>query len=254
MNALFSHGAGIWRTLSRSFKISILRRVKRIHRTIAKLLVVNGYLPKLGLAAVIGCVTGLVAVAFHFGLGTAIEWVRKPWTLGILPWYAFAAVPAIGGLVVGLFIYKVARAPETAGQGTDKMIYSFHHQGGNVRARVAPVKFIASIVTLATGGSAGYEGPISQIGSGIASTICKFFKMPRMMRGQFMLAGTAAGLGAIFKAPLAGALTLGASNWLHDGFSVYECGGAFCVCVAWNSMFPVFILVCATLLRVRASL
>jgi CIC family chloride channel protein len=168
---------------------------------------VNGYLPKLGLAAVIGCVTGLVAVAFHFGLCSAMELVRMPWTLGMLPWWAFAAVPALGGLLVGLFIHKVARAPETAGQGTDKMIYSFHHQGGNVRARVAPVKFLASIVTLSTGGSAGYEGPISQMGSGIASTICKFFKMPRMMRGQFLLAGTAAGLGAIFKAPLAGALT-----------------------------------------------
>ena len=181
--------------------------MKQIHRTVAKLLVVNGYLPKLGLAAVIGCVTGLVAVAFHFGLCSAMEWVRMPWTLGMLPWWAFAAVPALGGLLVGLFIHKVARAPETAGQGTDKMIYSFHHQGGNVRARVAPVKFLASIVTLSTGGSAGYEGPISQMGSGIASTICKFFKMPRMMRGQFLLAGTAAGLGAIFKAPLAGALT-----------------------------------------------
>ena len=107
--------------------------MKRIHRTIAKLLVVNGYLPKLGLAAVIGFVTGLVAVAFHWGLDHAVDWVRMPWTLGILPWYAFAAVPAIGGLVVGLFIHKVARAPETAGQGTDKMIYSFHHQGGNDR-------------------------------------------------------------------------------------------------------------------------
>ena len=181
--------------------------MKQIHRTVAKLLVVNGYLPKLGLAAVIGCVTGLVAVAFHFGLCSAMEWVRMPWTLGLLPWWAFAAVPAIGGLVVGLFIHKVAHSPETAGQGTDKMIYSFHHQGGNVRARVAPVKFLASIVTLSTGGSAGYEGPISQMGSGIASTICKFFKMPRMMRGQFLLAGTAAGLGAIFKAPRAGALT-----------------------------------------------
>ena len=132
--------------------------MKRIHRTIAKILVVNGYLPKLGLAAVIGCVTGLVAVAFHWGLCSAMEWVRMPWTLGILPWWAFAAVPALGGLLVGLFIHKVARAPETAGQGTDKMIYSFHHQGGNVRARVAPVKFLASIVTLSTGGSAGYEG------------------------------------------------------------------------------------------------
>ena len=195
------------RLLLRNANISILRPVKRIHRTIAKLFVVNGYLPKLGLAAVIGGVTGLVAVAFHWGLVHAIDWVRMPWTLGMLPWWSFALVPAIGGLVVGLFIYKVARAPETAGQGTDRMIHSFHHQGGNVRTRVAPVKFLASIVTLSTGGSAGYEGPISQIGSSIASTICKFFKMPRMMRGQFLLAGTAAGLGAIFKAPLAGALT-----------------------------------------------
>ena len=103
--------------------------MKRIHRTIAKILVVNGYLPKLGLAAVIGCVTGLVAVAFHWWLCSAMEWVRMPWTLGMLPWWAFAAVPALGGLLVGLFIHKVARAPETAGQGTDKMIYSVHHQG-----------------------------------------------------------------------------------------------------------------------------
>jgi CIC family chloride channel protein len=181
--------------------------VKRIHRTVAKLLVVNGYLPKLGLAAVIGFVTGLVAVAFHYVLSMATEGIALPWSLGMLPWWSFGFVPVIGGLAVGLFIHKVAHAPETAGQGTDKMIYSFHNQGGNVRARVAPVKFIASILTLSTGGSAGYEGPISQIGSGIASTICKFFKMPRMMRGQFLLAGTAAGLGAIFKAPLAGALT-----------------------------------------------
>ena len=79
-------------------------------------------MPKLGLAAVIGGVTGLVAVAFHFGLWAAMEFVRLPWTLGMLPWWAFAIVPAIGGLAVGLFIHKVARAPETAGQGTDRMI------------------------------------------------------------------------------------------------------------------------------------
>ena len=181
--------------------------MKQIHRTVAKLLVVNGYLPKLGLAALIGLVTGFVAVAFHACLSFATQWVSIPWSLGLVPNWVFGIVPAIGGLIVGVFIHKVAHAPETAGQGTDKMIYSFHNQGGNVRARVAPVKFLASIVTLSTGGSAGYEGPISQIGSGIASTICKFFKMPRMLRGQFLLAGTAAGLGAIFKAPLAGALT-----------------------------------------------
>jgi len=87
------------------------------------------------------------------------------------------------------------------------MIYAFHNQGGKIHKRVAPVKFFSSIITLGSGGSAGYEGPISQIGSGIASAIGSIFKMPRSLRGQFTLAGTAAGLGAIFKAPLAGALT-----------------------------------------------
>lgn len=173
-----------------------------------KKFVINGYLPKILLSVVIGSVTGLVAVAFHWGLELASFWMRKPWMgEGALPWWSFAVMPVLGGLVVGWIIYKLAKAPETAGQGTDNMIRSFHHEGGNVRVRVAPVKFITSIVTIASGGSAGYEGPVTQIGSGVAATICKFFKMPAALRGQFTLAGTAAGLGAIFKAPLAGALT-----------------------------------------------
>ncbi|MCI6438210.1 chloride channel protein [Fibrobacter sp.] len=182
--------------------------MKEFQKHFAKLLAINGYLPKILLAAFIGFVTGLVAVAFHYGLEFCSRAVREPWSgENGLPWWSFAAMPSLGGFLVGLIIFKLAKAPETAGQGTDNMIRSFHHQGGKIRARVAPVKFITSIVTLSTGGSAGYEGPVSQIGSGVASTICSFFKMPQSLRGQFMLAGTAAGLGAIFKAPLAGALT-----------------------------------------------
>lgn len=165
-------------------------------------------MPKIFLAAFIGCVTGFVAVAFHIGLEFATHVVRIPWTgENALPWWTFSFMPAIGGLIVGLVIYRIAKAPETAGQGTDNMIKAFHHEGGKIRKRVAPVKFLTSIVTLSTGGSAGYEGPVSQIGSGVASTICQVFKVPASIRRQFTLAGTAAGLGAIFKAPLAGALT-----------------------------------------------
>lgn len=182
--------------------------MKDFQKQFAKLLAINGYLPKIILAAVIGLVTGLVAVAFRCCLEQACQLVRLPWSGGnALPRWCFAAMPTLGGLVVGLIIFKFAKAPEAAGQGTDNMIRSFHHQGGMVRARVAPVKFVTSIITLSTGGSAGYEGPVSQIGSGVASTICSLFKMPQSLRRQFTLAGTAAGLGAIFKAPLAGALT-----------------------------------------------
>lgn len=190
------------------FKNSIFVTVKSFSERFARLFVVNGYFSKIALATVIGFVTGLVAVAFHYGLEFANKLVRMPWVgEGALPWWSFAAMPTVGGLVVGLLIYRVARAPEAAGQGTDNMIRSFHYQGGKIRARVAPVKFVTSIITLSTGGSAGYEGPITQIGSGVASTLSSLFKMPQSLRRQFTLAGTAAGLGAIFKAPLAGALT-----------------------------------------------
>lgn len=216
---------------------------KRFNRFLA----VGGYLPRILLSTVIGCVTGLVAVAFHYLLELTIALVRKPWTQSFLPWWSFAFVPVIGGLVVGLVIYRLTRTPEAAGQGTDNMIRSFHRQGGIVRTRVAPVKFFTSIVTLASGGSAGYEGPISQIGSGIASTISRIFRMPNSLRGQFMLAGTAAGLGAIFKAPLAGALTsvevLYREDFESNAFatSIVSSVIAFTVYVAFVGTAPVIV-------------
>ena len=179
-----------------------------VQRYFARLFVVNGYIPKILLAALIGLVTGFVAIAFHEVLLWVTYWIHLPWTgESPLPFWTFVLVPPLGGLLCGLLIYVLTKTPEAAGQGTDNMIYAFHNQGGKIRKRVAPVKFFSSIITLGSGGSAGYEGPISQIGSGIASAIGSIFKMPRSLRGQFTLAGTAAGLGAIFKAPLAGALT-----------------------------------------------
>lgn len=154
------------------------------------------------LAALIGAATGAVAILLHVLLGFAESFTRSAFT----GWW-IALAPALGGLLCGLWMYKVTKTPEAAGQGTDRMIYSFHHRGGNARPRIVPVKLVSSVITLGSGGSAGYEGPVSQIGSGIASTICNAFRMPRSVRRQFTLAGMAAGLGAIFKAPLSGALT-----------------------------------------------
>lgn len=168
----------------------------------SRLFIVNSYVPKILLAAFIGLVTGGVAVVFRLCLEHTSSFVHNTFT----GWTLYAA-PAVGGLLCGLFLFVVTKTPEASGQGTDRSIYAFHHHGGVLRKRVAPVKLIASTITLGSGGSAGYEGPVSQIGSGIASLICRLFKMPRAVRRQFGLAGMAAGLGAIFKAPLSGALT-----------------------------------------------
>jgi CIC family chloride channel protein len=120
------------------------------------------------------------------------------------PWLLFF-IPALGGLVSGFLVYTFA--PEAEGHGTDAMIEAFHRKAGIIRARVPIIKSIASVITLATGGSAGREGPIAQIGAGYGSWLAQVLKMEVKDRRLLLLAGAAGGLGAIFRAPLGGAIT-----------------------------------------------
>jgi len=72
-------------------------------------------------------------------------------------------IPAIGGLISGLLIYTFA--PEAEGHGTDAVIDAFHRKRGLIRPIVPIIKTIASAITIGSGGSAGREGPIAQIGA-----------------------------------------------------------------------------------------
>ncbi len=114
-------------------------------------------------------------------------------------------LPALGGLIGGWLVYRWA--PEAAGHGTDAMIDSFHNKAGHIRPIVPLIKGLATIFTLATGGSAGKEGPVAQIGGGFGSTLATKLGLGMRDRRTLLLAGTAGGLGAIFRAPLGGALT-----------------------------------------------
>ncbi len=170
----------------------------------------------------IGLVAGLGAAAFFFSL----EWL-KYFVLDYLAghpmeppagerlvhgmphgtprdWVLFL-VPAIGGLLSGLIVYTWA--PEAEGHGTDAMIDAFHNKQGEIRTRVPYIKSVASVITLASGGSAGREGPIAQIGAGFGSWLGRVFNLDTKERRILMLAGCAGGLGAIFRAPLGGAIT-----------------------------------------------
>jgi len=120
------------------------------------------------------------------------------------PWVLFLA-PAIGGLISGFLVYTWA--PEAEGHGTDAFIDAFHNKEGMVRPRVPYIKSLASVVTLSTGGSAGREGPIAQIGAGFGSWLGQTLGLSVRERRLMLLAGCAGGLGAIFRAPLGGALT-----------------------------------------------
>ena len=118
--------------------------------------------------------------------------------------WLYLLIPAVGGLISGVLVFLIA--PEAEGHGTDAMIESFHTKGGYIRKRVPFVKILASAITIGSGGSAGKEGPIAQIGAGFGSFLAGLLKLKPRDRRILVLAGAAGGIGAIFHAPLGAAL------------------------------------------------
>jgi CIC family chloride channel protein len=118
-------------------------------------------------------------------------------------WVMFL-LPAAGGLLAGIIIFTFA--PEAEGHGTDAVIDAYNNKRGIIRKRVPIIKAISSIITIGTGGSAGREGPIAQIGAGFGSALATFLKLSDRDRRIMLICGTAAGIGSIFKAPLGGSI------------------------------------------------
>ncbi len=125
--------------------------------------------------------------------------------LGDLNPWAILLLPAIGGLFVGLITQFFCA--EAQGGGTDSLIHAFHFNEGKIQTKVPFFKAIATILTLGSGGSGGKEGPTAQIGAGFGSVLGGWLQSGARARRTLMLAGTAGGLGAIFRAPLGGAIT-----------------------------------------------
>ncbi len=123
------------------------------------------------------------------------------------PWLAPVFTTTVG-LVTGLLVARfIPETVESGTDGTDAMIKAFHHEEGLIKPKTPIIRGLTSILTIASGGSAGREGPISQIGAGIGSYVAQRFKLSAKERRILLLAGAAGGLGAIFRAPLGGALT-----------------------------------------------
>ncbi len=110
----------------------------------------------------------------------------------------------IGGLLSGALVYGLA--PETEGHGTDTVVKALHWTGGKIRARVAPVKMLASAITIGSGGSAGREGPTALIAAGFGSVYAKLLHRSEYERRLVVLMGMSAGLSAIFRSPIGTAI------------------------------------------------
>ncbi len=148
------------------------------------------------LATVIGSIVGFATMIFLRSLGKSIAFTDK------YP-YAFLLLPAAFFLSAAIIKYL---APDAEGHGTEKVIEAIHRSAGKIKAAVVPVKLIATIITIALGGSAGKEGPCAQIGAGLSSIFADLFKFDDHDRRKLVICGISAGFAAVFGTPIAGAL------------------------------------------------
>ena len=201
--------------------ITFLRRLFHIRRTKRSFESPRYLLKWLLISSLIGIVAGIGAIAFFaaihyatsFFLGYIVGYmppdpagegkatIQSFWA-SAHPWL-LPVVTTLGGLVAGIIVFSLA--PEAEGHGTDAAIHAFH-QGKPIRARIPLIKLVASAITIGTGGSAGREGPAAQISAGFGSILATLLRLDVQDRRIALATGIGAGIGAIFRAPLGGAI------------------------------------------------
>lgn len=149
----------------------------------------------LALAVPVGFVVGSLCAAFLIGLdqATAARF-DQPWLLFGLP-FAGAAMA---------FVYL--KFGGSADGGNNLIVEQIHEPGGGVPLRMAPLIFITTIGTHLFGGSAGREGTAVQLGGSVAGGFARLFRLPPAEVRILLMAGVAAGFGAVFGTPVAGAI------------------------------------------------
>ncbi len=150
------------------------------------------------LGSLTGILVGVVATYFLKLLFWSVDHTAS-WPF----WLIIVTLP-LGGLVTGLLIHYLA--PSAAGHGTEAVIRSVHRDSGKINWKVAPVKAIATIATIAPGGSAGKEGPSAQIGAAVASFLADVLKFSPEQRQKMVICGIGAGFSVVFGTPVAGAV------------------------------------------------
>jgi len=140
------------------------------------------------------CIGSMVAL-FLWLLNWAIHYrFSHTWLLYLLP---------IAGVVIH-FLYKLYG--QSAERGNNLIIDEIHEPGGGVPKRMAPLILVTTVITHLFGGSAGREGTAVQIGGSIAHWFGSWFNLSPSDMRLLLTAGVAAGFGAVFGTPLAGAI------------------------------------------------
>ncbi len=140
-------------------------------------------------------VVGTLCAAFLWALDRVTETrIAHPALLFGLP---------VAGAAIGLVYHWVGRSAEG---GNNLIVEQIHEPGGGVPLRMAPLIVVSTVITHLFGGSVGREGTAVQLGGSIASAFGRFARLEPHDTRILLMAGIAAGFGAVFGTPVAGAV------------------------------------------------
>ncbi|MBI3791499.1 MAG: chloride channel protein [Gemmatimonadetes bacterium] len=152
------------------------------------------------LGAACGGLVGLATRAFLGTLAWSGAWATAHMPPNV-PTYAFLP------FALAACVFLIRRfAPEAEGHGTEAVIAAVHQSAGRIDWRIAPVKLVATALTLAFGGSVGKEGPAAQIGGALTSGGADLIGLAPADRRRLVICGISAGFAAVFGTPISGAL------------------------------------------------
>jgi H+/Cl- antiporter ClcA len=188
------------------------------------------------LATIAGVIVGSGTSLFLHGLFSATGH-----TFGIPLWLQMTLLP-IGGLLNGLLLHYGYRANKTG--LIDSQFAAVNTQAGRMPLRTILIKPVAAIITLASGGSAGKEGPCSHIGASLASAIGQMLGLNTELRLRLVACGVSAGFASVFGTPIAGAIygveVLAIGRIRHDFLLPAIIAGAasYNISVFWGVPYP----------------
>jgi H+/Cl- antiporter ClcA len=143
----------------------------------------------------VGVFAGSASALFLWSLDrlTVLRW-QNAWLLFLLP---------LAGIVISL-LYK--HWGKSAEGGNNLILEQIHEPGGGVPTRMAPLVFVATLITHLFGGSAGREGTAVQMGGSLADAYRRLLRIDPAHQRMLLMAGIAAGFGSVFGTPLTGAI------------------------------------------------
>ncbi|OGW79875.1 MAG: hypothetical protein A2Z83_02730 [Omnitrophica bacterium GWA2_52_8] len=192
--------------LKNRVKNKLLFGISDLHKRIALSIAMSRLALPMITATLVGILTGYIIVFFIECIGRSEKLFMQDLTgtLSALGPYAIVLVPAVGGLVIGALVNFLA--PDAGGNGVPAVMKAVALRGGKIRLLTVLVKGVASVVAIGSGASTGREGPAVQIGAGIGSLLARLFRLSEARVKNLVACGAAAGISAVFNAPITGVM------------------------------------------------